>query len=97
MVLHIKECSEARTKLDGLSFKLVALSTAPLLRIGGLVLWEQEVQLSIGTSKYICTHLHSVGRVQSAQMKLSGSKIVISFFLVVLSPCGFFCLIAMCL
>jgi hypothetical protein len=36
-------------------------------------------------------------RVQSAQMKLSGSKIVISFFLFVLSPCGFFCLIAMCL
>ncbi len=29
--------------------------------------------------------------LQSAQMKLSGSKIVISFFLFVLSPCGFFC------
>jgi hypothetical protein len=28
--------------------------------------------------------------LQSVQMKLSGSKIVISFFLFVLSPCGFF-------
>ncbi len=31
----------------------------------------------------------SGGRVQSAQMKLSGSKIEISFFPFVLSPCGF--------
>ncbi len=30
-------------------------------------------------------------------MKLSGSKIVISFFLFVLSTCGFFCWITMCL
>jgi hypothetical protein len=36
-------------------------------------------------------------KIQSAQMKLSGRKIVISSFLFVLSTCGFFCWIAMCL
>jgi hypothetical protein len=35
--------------------------------------------------------------IQSAEMKLSGSKIVIASFLLILSPCGFFCWIAMCL
>ncbi len=50
-----------------------------------------QTKYEISQTPRLAVHL------QSAQMKLSSSKIVIASFLFVPSSCGFFCWIAMCL